>query len=52
MNTVEFLIEDDLKDMKFMFLKCTSLKRIEFLNIETSKVYFLAYMFQGCNELE
>ena len=52
MNTVDFLIEDDLKDMKFMFLKCTSLKRIEFLNIETSKVYFLAYMFQGCSELE
>ena len=35
-----------------MFLECSSLKKIEFFNIDTSEVCFMEGMFDGCEELE
>ena len=35
-----------------MFLECSSLKKIEFFNIDTSEVYYMKGMFDGCEELE
>ena len=35
-----------------MFLECSSLKKIEFFNIDTSEVYYMDSIFDGCESLE
>ena len=51
-NTIDFIIEENLNNMSFMFNKCSSLKRIEFISFETTQVTNMVAMFQECNELE
>ena len=51
-NEIDFIIEKELINMCFMFNNCTSLKKIEFISIDTSQVTNMALMFNECNELE
>ena len=52
MNTVIFVIEENLSDMSFLFNECYSLKKIQFFNFDTIHVTKLDAMFQECYELE
>ena len=52
LNIVDFVIEGQLTDMSYMFNECRSLKKIEFFNIDTSKVKYMISMFKSCDELE
>ena len=51
-NTINFIIEEKLYDMSYMFNKCSSLKNINFFSVETSQVTKMGAMFQFCSELE
>ena len=51
-NVIYFIIEEKLTNMSFMFNKCSSLKEIYFINIDTIQVTNLCAMFQLCGELE
>ena len=51
-NTIDFIIEGQLTNMSFMFNLCSSLKKVEFISIDTSIVTNMRAMFQECNELE
>ena len=51
-NVIYFIIEEKLINMSFMFNKCTSLKEIYFINVDTIQVTNLCAMFQLCRELE
>ena len=50
--TINFIIEEKLTDMSFMFQNCWSLKRVEFISVETDQVGSMVSMFQNCYELE
>ena len=52
LNTVIFVIEENLSDMSFLFNKCNSLKKIEFFNFETIHPKKMLDMFQECHSLE
>ena len=52
LHTINFVIEEHLENMSFMFKDCSSLKKIEFISFETIKVKYMISMFQGCIELE
>ena len=52
LNEIDFIIEEKLNNMCFMFNNCTSLKQIKFISIDTSQVTDMSRMFFGCNELE
>ena len=49
---IDFIIEEKLTDMSYMFCDCRSLKKIEFINIDTSNVENMGGMFSGCNKLK
>ena len=51
-NVINFIIESKLTNMNFMFNNCTSLKEVNFSNIETDQVTEMREMFQKCNKLE
>ena len=51
-NVIEFIVEEKLYNMSFMFNLCSSLKKVEFISLETSQVINMLAMFQECNELE
>ena len=51
-NTINFIIEEKLNDMSYMFNKCSSLKRINFFSVETVQVTKMRALFQFCSELE
>ena len=51
-NTIDFIIEETLTNMSFMFFNCNSLKKIEFISFDTSKVTSMKGMFYKCKELE
>ena len=51
-NTIDFIIEEQLTNLKFLFFNCTSLKKIEFLSFDTSQVIDMNSMFSLCIELE
>ena len=51
-NTVDFIIEEKLNNMNFMFYNCESLKKIEFISFDTSNVINMNSMFEGCKNLE
>ena len=51
-NTVDFIIEGKLNDMRDIFFNCKSLINVEFISIDTSKVTNMKDIFQGCFELE
>jgi len=44
-NFIDFIIEDKLTDLSFLFNKCSSLKTIIFFNIETDQVSNMTSMF-------
>ena len=52
LNTVDFIIEGKLTNMSYMFNSCSSLKKVEFISVDTSQVTNLKAMFQLCDELE
>ena len=52
MNTVIFVIEENLCDMSFLFNKCSTLKKIEFFNFESIHPKKMLAMFQECHLLE
>ena len=52
MNTVIFVIEENLSDMSFLFNKCCSLKKIQFYNFDTIHATKMSAMFQACDKLE
>ena len=37
--------------MSYMFCKCASLKELNILNFNISKVFNMSYMFYGCSSL-
>ena len=51
-NVIYFIIEENLTNMSFMFNKCTSLRKINFINFEKIQVTNLTAIFQLCEELE
>ena len=51
-NVIFFLIEEKLINMSFMFNECSSLKEINFINVETIQVTKMRTIFQLCTELE
>ena len=51
-NTIDFIIDENLTDMIYMFYDCKSLIKVEFFYIDTSRVTNMAYMFYGCNKLQ
>ena len=51
-NSVIFVIEEKLTNMSYLFYKCSSIKEINFINIETSQVTKMRAMFVECYELE
>jgi len=52
LNTIDFMICEDLTDMSFMFNKCSCLKQIQFISLETKDVTNMKEIFSECNELE
>ena len=50
--TFDFAIEGKIRNLSFMFNKCSSLKNIEFISLETSEVTNMDGMFMGCSNLE
>ena len=52
MNTVIFVIEENLSDMSFLFNKCYSLKKIQFFNFTTIHATKMIATFQECKEVE
>jgi len=52
MNTIIFVIEENLVNMSFLFNKCNTLKKIEFFSFETVQCTDMSAMFQSCEELE
>ena len=51
-NTIDFIIEEQLTKMNKIFYGCESLIKIEFISIDTSKVNDMWYMFSRCESLE
>ena len=51
LNTITFICERKLKNMNFMFYKCSSLKQVEFISFDTSEVTSMEAIFQSCEEL-
>ena len=51
-NTIDFIIKGKLTNMNYIFLECESLKKVEFISINTSKVTSMEQMFRGCISLE
>ena len=51
-NTIDFITKGKLTDMSDMFFCCSSLIKIEFISIDTSKVNNMSYMFYSCSSLE
>ena len=51
-HTIDFIIEEPLNNMSFLFSGCTSLTQVEFLSCDTSQVIDMQFMFQNCPELE
>ena len=52
LHTIYFSIEKQLKNISFLFSNCTSLKKVEFLSVDTSQINTMKGMFEGCKELE
>ena len=51
-NTVDFIIEQKLTNVRLMFYGCKSLIQIEFISFDTSSVTDMSGMFQGCKKLK
>ena len=51
-NTVDFIIERKLNDMRDIFFNCKSLIKVEFISIDTSKVTNMKRMFNLCDSIE
>ena len=51
-NTVDFIIERKLNDMRDIFFNCKSLINVEFISIDTSKVTNMKRMFNLCDSIE
>ena len=51
-NIIDFIVEERLTNMSFLFFECKSLKKVEFFSFDTSEVTDMSAMFQQCNELE
>ena len=51
-NTIDFIIEEKLNNLSYLFYKCSSLKKVNFISFETSQVNKMRAMFVECFELE
>jgi len=52
MNVIYFSIIKKLNNMSFLFNNCSTLKKIDFISIETDDVIDMKSMFQSCCNLE
>ena len=52
LNTIYFIVEKKLINMRFLFCECSSLKQIKFIAAKTENVTDMALMFFRCKELE
>jgi len=52
MNVIYFSIVNKLNNMNFLFNNCSTLKKIDFISIETDEVIDMKSMFQSCCNLE
>ena len=51
-NGLEYLITDNMTDMREMFASCESLTALDLRSFNTSKVTMMWGMFQGCSHLK
>ena len=51
-NGLEYLITDNMTDMREMFASCESLTELDLRSFNTSKVTMMWGMFQGCSHLK
>ena len=52
LNIIDFIIEEKINNMSFMFNQCKTLKEIEFISMENALITNMKAIFQECNELE
>ena len=52
LNIIEFIVEERLNNMSYMFNNCSSLIKIEFISLDTSQVTNMRCMFQECSGIE
>ena len=52
LEAINFIVEGKLTNLSYMFHKCSSLKKIEFISFDTSEVANMEEMFSECNGLE
>ena len=50
-NTVELILDDNLKDCGFMFWNCSEIEEIDLSKFDTSQVIFMNGMFGYCSSL-
>ena len=48
---VKYVFDHKLKRLDFMFFACENIISVKFVNVDTSLVESMAYMFSGCYEL-
>ena len=51
-HVVDFIIEEIIYNMSYMFNECTSLIQVEFISCNTSKVNDMRALFRKCIQLE
>ena len=52
LNTIDFIFEEKLINMSYMFNECSSLKHVQFFSGELLQATKIGAMFQMCSELE
>ena len=52
LHTIDYIINENLKNCSFIFNQCSTLKKINFINFKTDQVTSLNSMFNECNILE
>ena len=48
---VKYVFDHRLKRLNFMFFACDTIQEVKFVNVDTSFVTTMAFMFSGCYEL-
>ena len=51
-NTIDFIVEEKLTNLSYLFSKCSSLIEVKFISFETDQVNKMRKMFSECNKLK